>query len=363
VLGAALAVGLAACGGGGGGDGGAQPASLSVGKFAYVANQGDDTISVYSINADTGALTAVGAPVAAGSAPRAIAVDPFSRFVYVANSGSRGGGGGDVAAYRIQPNGSLSLVSTYLVGDTPRAVAVNPNGSFVYVAAAHDSTISTYSINATTGGLTFVASIGAGHVPNSIVIHGQFAYVTNGGDGRGSSTGTSDNTVAVYGIDAATGKLTGPIATYATGVNPRQVAVNPLGTFAYVANGSDNNVSIYGINANGTLTSKGTAATGGKPWDVTIDPSGKFVYVANYMDVNVSAYSINLDGTLADKGTTATGVADMSWCVAVDPSGKFVYAGAGRGVSVFSINADGSLTDKGLGVVTGTLASAIAIAK
>ena len=40
--------------------------------FAYVANAGDDTISVYSIAAFTGALTPTGTPVATGTSPYAI---------------------------------------------------------------------------------------------------------------------------------------------------------------------------------------------------------------------------------------------------------------------------------------------------
>lgn len=41
-------------------------------RFAYVANGGSNTVSVYTINATTGALTEVGTPVAAGSTPRSV---------------------------------------------------------------------------------------------------------------------------------------------------------------------------------------------------------------------------------------------------------------------------------------------------
>jgi 6-phosphogluconolactonase len=40
-----------------------------VGRFAYAANAGDNTLSVYAIDAATGALTAVGTPVATGTSP------------------------------------------------------------------------------------------------------------------------------------------------------------------------------------------------------------------------------------------------------------------------------------------------------
>jgi 6-phosphogluconolactonase (cycloisomerase 2 family) len=43
------------------------------------------------------------------------------------------------------------------------------------------------------------------------------------------------------------------------------LVVNTSGTFAYVANQNDNTLSIYTINADGTLTNWGTVATGADP--------------------------------------------------------------------------------------------------
>ena len=46
------------------------------GLFAYVANDGSGDISVYAVDATTGALSAVGnSPVASGNEPRSIAID------------------------------------------------------------------------------------------------------------------------------------------------------------------------------------------------------------------------------------------------------------------------------------------------
>ena len=81
---------ITACGGGGDDTPqatGTKPASVAVnpsGKFAYAANWGSNDISVYTINATTGALTA-GTAVAAGTNPSSVAVEPAGKFVYVAN--------------------------------------------------------------------------------------------------------------------------------------------------------------------------------------------------------------------------------------------------------------------------------------
>ena len=99
---------LTAWGGGGGGNStfppspvaaGTVPSSVIVdpsGKFAYVANVLSNDVSAYTINATTGALTSIGAPVAAGTNPLSVTVDPSGKFVYVANGASN-----NVSAYTI----------------------------------------------------------------------------------------------------------------------------------------------------------------------------------------------------------------------------------------------------------------------
>ncbi|MFH1147247.1 MAG: beta-propeller fold lactonase family protein [Pseudomonadota bacterium] len=72
----------------------------------------NSAISAYSINAGTGALTAVaGSPFATGSQPTSIAVDPTGKFVYV------GGDWSGVSAYSINVGtGTLTSISTLNAG-------------------------------------------------------------------------------------------------------------------------------------------------------------------------------------------------------------------------------------------------------
>jgi DNA-binding beta-propeller fold protein YncE len=88
------------------------PYSVAVdptGSFVYVANDGSNNVSVYTITAGTGALTAVaGSPFADGtnSSPTAVTVDATGNFVYVAN------GNRTIAAYIIDlGTGGLDAVS------------------------------------------------------------------------------------------------------------------------------------------------------------------------------------------------------------------------------------------------------------
>ena len=55
-------------------------------EFLYVANEDDSTVSAYTIDSATGALSPVaGSPFASGLAPHGLTVDPSGRFVYTAN--------------------------------------------------------------------------------------------------------------------------------------------------------------------------------------------------------------------------------------------------------------------------------------
>src|SRR5580658_8269278 len=234
------------------------------GKFAYAADGGafppgsfggDSSVSMYTINSTTGALTSIGM-IAAGTGPVSVAVDPAGKFAYVANFESN-----DLSMYTIDATtGALASTGTIAAGPGPVSVAVDPAGKFAYVADwtyNTEGSVSMYTIDATTGALTFIGSIAAGTSAFSVAVDpaGKFAYVANwtGNDTEGS--------VSTYTIDATTGVLT-PSGTIATELSPTSIVIHPSGKFAYVTNSGSNSVSMYSIdNATGTLTLIGTVGT------------------------------------------------------------------------------------------------------
>ncbi len=235
------------------------------GKFAYAADGGAfpagsfgglSSVSMYTINSTTGALTSIGM-IAAGFGPDSVAVDPAGKFAYVANFDSN-----DVSMYTIDATtGALASIGTIAAGTSPASVAVDPAGKFVYVANwtgyETDGSVSMYTIDATTGALASIGTIAAGTSPASVAVDpaGKFVYVANW-------TGpNSEGSVSMYTIDATTGVLT-PTGTIATELSPTSIAIHPSGKFAYVTNSSSNSVSMYSIDsATGTLTLIGTIGT------------------------------------------------------------------------------------------------------
>src|SRR5713101_6224762 len=235
--------------------GASNPVNFTIGRFlprfAYVANGNSNDVSMYTINATTGALTAI-APgtIAAGRFPQAVAVDPSGRFAYVATLEFDA-----VSMYTINATtGALtSIGTTVTAGGSAQSVAVDPSGRFAYVASADNdfgfsSLVSMFTINATTGVLTSLGAIDAGITPASVAVDpsGRFAYAAS----DAFSVGETGN-VFMYTINATTGALTS-IGTIAAGSNPLSVAVDTSGRFAYVANaelfggiGGTVNVTLY----------------------------------------------------------------------------------------------------------------------
>jgi 6-phosphogluconolactonase (cycloisomerase 2 family) len=148
--------------------------------YIFVANTGDATqavgatVLVFSYDSTSGALSTVGSPYAVGSAgyslPMAITIDPTGRFLYVTDYNDN-----TVSEFSINAtNGQLQAVGTPVAtGTSPEDIKIEPSGHFAYVANYFDNTIDEYSIDPATGALTLVPSGGTiptGTGPMSIAI-------------------------------------------------------------------------------------------------------------------------------------------------------------------------------------------------
>jgi 6-phosphogluconolactonase len=347
--------------------GAVDPQSIALdpaGNFAYVASEGCDAegyVSMYAINPTTGALVSIGPPVPSNDEfTDSVTIDPLGKFVYVASSGDVWDiDFGSVSTYTINPTTGALTSTTGGINGTGingtleffNSVAVDPSGKFAYAADGGafpagsfggSSSVSMYTINSSTGALTSIGMIAAGTGPDSVAVDpaGKFAYVANFGS----------NDVSMYTIDATTGALAS-IGTIAAGTGPVSVAVDPAGKFAYITNFGSNDISTYTVDATtGALTFIGSIAAGTHPFSVAVDPAGKFAYVANWTgsdsDGSVSMYTIDATtGALTLIGTIATELSPTS--IAIHPSGKFAYVtnSGSNSVSMYTIDsATGTLT-------------------
>jgi 6-phosphogluconolactonase len=275
-------------------------------RFAYVSNQGTNTVAAYTIDSSTGILTPiVGSPFPAGPGPTAVTVDPSGRFAYVANAGSGSPNVPSVSAYTINAStGALTAISgsPFATGGsntTSVSVTVDPTGQFVYVASTSlvggSGNIAVLAINADTGALSTVSgspfSTGL-NFPASVAVDpsGRFAFATN------LQMINSAYVMSSFSIDAATGAPTFLSYSSSLGAGTNGLATDSLGQFVYATQPAVNDVAGLGSDSmTGALTvltdSPFPAETG--PLSISIDPSGKFAYVANNTGNTVTAYSVN----------------------------------------------------------------------
>jgi 6-phosphogluconolactonase len=340
-------------------------------RFAYVANRGSNNVSAYSVDASTGALTAIaGSPFAAGTLPVAVAVDQTGHFAYVVNQMDA-----TISAFTIdRASGALTPVSgsPFATGTSPTSVAIDPSSFYVYVTKGGANTVSAYAIAADSGALTAITGspFATGALPDSVAVD-PFAIGLLGV----LVANESDGTVSVFTIDENTshnGGLSANGPLFPGGTSPRALTIDPSGQFIYLANGPSNTLSGFsGSTADGPPASNGSAitgspfATGSNPSSVAVDPLDNFVYVANQGSNNISAFAIGAGGTLTTLAGSPFAAGAQPSSVAVDPTGMFTYVvnSGSDTVSVYAIDATtGALTAiNGSAVATGTQPAAIAI--
>src|SRR6266571_7365930 len=231
--------------------------SSSSTHIAYVTLPTSNSIAAFRVSNHSGKFTSVvGSPFAAGNSPNSIVLDPANKFAYVANQT-----GNDISLFKIDSStGGISEVMPRTpAGISPVALAMDSAGAFLFAANVSSSDISVYSINAGTGVLTevsgspFPTSAGASPVALTVSPSGKYLYVAS------STLGL----VFGYSIGSGTGVLQQvPDSPFTVGSGPFSVAVDPAEHFVYVANSlststsASGTISVLSIDATtGTLTS------------------------------------------------------------------------------------------------------------
>ena len=119
-------------------------------------------------------------------------------------------------------------------------------------------------------------------------------------------------TITAFAYDADAGTLTGlhylstlPEGTTGERLSTAQILVEPSGKFVYVSNRGHNTIAIFAIDqATGRLTAVGHQSTLGEtPRNFAIAPSGTFLYAANQNSNTIVQFKIDLEtGALTPTG-------------------------------------------------------------
>ena len=291
----------------------------------YVAgNDLAGSVTPYSVNESTGALTPLGAPVATAPDNTAsgglglIDIDAPSNTLLVANYAA-----GQSASIPIAKDGSLGEVASVIqdTGSGPNArqagphahdAVVSPDGRYVLVPdfgadrvfiRRFDRATHKLKPDGVPGPGSYATAAGSG--PRRIVFHpdGRTAYVVN--------ELTADIQTLAWDPEHATLTLRQDLSTDSptfTGTkSAAELAISRDGRFVYVSNRGENTLLVYATDPRtGQLTLiQRTDPAGTSPWSFSLHPTGRWLLVANLVSDTVNLFSVDeAGGKLTDTGAS-----------------------------------------------------------
>jgi 6-phosphogluconolactonase len=263
------------------------------GRFLYAVGEIDSfqgaktgVVSAFAIDPKTGDLKLLNQRPSQGTGPTHLVVDKAGRNVLVANYG-----GGSVVVLPIAPDGTLKPVSSNQVhkGSGPdkgrqekphaHGIYLDPAEHFALVPDLGADRVFVYRFDGAKGTLEphGAGTPEPGSGPRHLAFHpnGKSVYVIN----------ELTSTITVFSWDAEKGTLTSvqTISCLPTGFSGKswtaEVAVSPNGRFVYGSNRGDDSLAVFAVDpATGKLTAKGHVPAGGKnPRHFAIDPTGRFI--------------------------------------------------------------------------------------
>ncbi|WP_435006589.1 lactonase family protein [Tundrisphaera lichenicola] len=282
------------------------------GRYLYAANEVDQfagkkagAVTGFEVDPKTGTLKTLNARTSGGTGPCYVTVDPTGSVVLVANYG-----GGSLEALPIQDGGKLGEPTSFIQHkgssvikgrqSSPHAhsIDLDVSGKLAVASDLGLDKLMIYRLDPKSGTLAPnvppYEEMAPGSGPRHFAFHpdGRHAYVIN----------EIDCTVTVLDFDTTRGALS-RIQTISTrkpdapknNNSTAEILVHPSGRFVYGSNRGDNTLAIYSVEpASGKLTLVGFQPTGGKtPRSFGIDPTGRFVLAANQDSDTVVVFKVD----------------------------------------------------------------------
>lgn len=281
------------------------------GKHLYAVNEVNDygtektgAVTSFAVHLLSGILTELNQQSTGGDGPCYVTVDRGGRNVLVANYG-----GGSVAVLPLESDGRLKPASAFIqhrgsganrsrqAGPHAHSINLDRANRFAVAADLGLDKLLVYRFDPVGGTLAPndppATPVAPGSGPRHFAFHpdGRHAYVIN----------EIALTVTAFDYDASRGVLT-TIQTIPTvppgdhkGFSTAEVQVHPSGKFLYGSNRGHNSIAMFSIDqASGKLTSLGQESTQGKtPRNFAIDPTGKFLLAENQDSDTIVVFRID----------------------------------------------------------------------
>jgi 6-phosphogluconolactonase (cycloisomerase 2 family) len=249
---------------------------------------------------------------------------------------------------------TVSASSPYTIG-SPTSVAADPNGKVLFVGGS--AGISTYTVSAVDGSLTFVAAFSTGGIsPTQLVTDGLGKYVF--GLTGGTITAFSYTSAGVLSVVPGSPFAFAPSMAQIEGEKSGKYLVGITAEDGLKGGLIDKNIYVFGISSTGVLTALAVTPTVYSPVYVAVSPNGAFVYTFNVNGSVGIAQPDPMEGFSLDSTGTLTKLSGSPF-VALDASiGRFDQSGQYLFVQAVDAGVGGSFVygaDTGNGSLTSTI--------
>lgn len=317
-------------------------------SYAYVSNSasGTEYINGYVLTSGT-LVAATSSPYSLGFVPQGMAVTPSNAYLYVGSDSALAAGA--IYGYSIGTGGALTILNSgaALVSENSAAVDISPDGQWLFSLNTNGSTLEEYSINSSTGLLSFAENYTYGGAAGGVVTPLSVKVAPSG-----------DFVVLALGT---AGMVTFPFNTTTGAAGPGDTLVSPGSTSSGIyAVAVDSNNYLYASGTAGlqvfstttlgvpTLVSTTAYTIGKGPRAMVVNTGNNYVYTANQTDSTITGDAIGTGGVLtAIAGSPYTAPTTVT-AMGRDNSGKYIVTAgysATSGIQMFAIGTAGALTE------------------
>lgn len=233
------------------------------GKFVYASSEANGTLSTFTRDAATGALSHV-ETLKSGVPPtntldriRNFTITDDDRFLYAPARDS------NAVTQFVRDQATGKLTASQVTGGAPNFtgpthITFSPDGLHAYVTAQISDSLSLFDVDPLTGSLTYNTTYHDNVDGFNYLNHAEDVVVTE--DGRYVAvTATIDGALSIFQRNLLTGELT-PYQTFVDGQNginglfrAREMTFSPDGQFLYVMSPEDNAIAIFRVPEPDTL--------------------------------------------------------------------------------------------------------------
>lgn len=330
----------------------AAPATAHAARTLLVTDTATDRLTAYDVTADGAPVPFAGGSVAPGDNPLGVTVSRDARFAYVANQFDD-----TVSAFALGTQALTAVGAPVGTGGAdPTALTLTPDGSRLLVAHRTGGTVSVFDVDRATGALSVAAlAQPAGAVIDDVTSvavsrDGRHVYVAGRGP-LGAPASNADTRLGFLTLNAD-GTLTpigGSPQTFAGSLGGFGLTITPDGSRLYLTQSQAAVVRAFDLDQNTGIPTAvaGSPFASGAIMEGILTPDGTRLYGVDVFGKSVRGFTLSATGVPSAISGSPFGTGTQLQNLAIAPDGRALYTAQLNDptlLSGFSIGATGALT-------------------